>query len=133
MGKMKLSTAKKRAWKAFSEYIRRSHADDNGYVSCVTCGTTRQWNDGIDAGHFLPKSRGSSIYFVVENVHPQCKRCNLMEGGNFENYYPYMLEMYGEAGIEELRQLSKKTVKYSVQDYLDIESEYKDKLTEMGD
>ena len=51
-----------------------------------------------------------------------------MEGGNFEHYYPFMLEMYGESGIEELRQLSKTTVKYSVQDYLDIEKEYKEKL-----
>ena len=132
MKKPKLSTAKKRAWKAFSEYIRRSYADENGYVSCVTCGVTRQWNDNIDAGHFLPKSRGSAIYFQVENVHPQCKRCNLMEGGNFEYYYPYMVEMYGESMIEELRQLSKTTKKYTVQDLLDIESEYKEKLNELS-
>ena len=125
---MKKSTAKARAWKAFSEYIRRSHADDNGYVSCVTCGTTRQWNDGIDAGHFIPKSRGNAVLYVVENVHPQCKRCNLMEGGNFENYYPYMLEMYGESGIEELRQLSKTTKHFTASDYLALEQEYKEKL-----
>ena len=128
MGKMKQSTAKKRAWKAFSEYIRRSYADDNGYVSCVTCGITRPWNDGIDAGHFIPKSRGNAVYFQVENVHPQCKKCNLSEGGNFENYYPYMLEMYGESGIEELRQLSKTTKHYSINDLLEIEREYKEKI-----
>ncbi|NNK92785.1 MAG: hypothetical protein HKP41_00395 [Desulfobacterales bacterium] len=128
---MKLSTAKKKAWKAFSEYIRRSHADANGYVSCVTCGTTRQWNDSMDAGHFIPKSRGNAVYFVVENVHPQCKRCNLMEGGNFENYYPYMLEMYGESGIEELRQLSKTQKHYTLNDYLDLYQEYKGKLDDL--
>lgn len=128
---MKKSTAKARAWKAFSEYIRRSYADENGYVSCVTCGTTRQWNDGIDAGHFIPKSRGMAIYFIEENVHPQCKGCNKKEGGNFEHYYPFMLEMYGESGIEELRQLSKTTKHYSIQELLDLESEYKEKLKQL--
>ena len=125
---MKKSTAKKRAWKAFSEYIRRSYADDNGYVSCVTCGETRQWNDRIDAGHYIPKSRGDAIYFVEENVHPQCKGCNKSEGGKHEYYYKYMLEMYGEALIEELRQLSKTTKHYSINDLLEIEREYKEKL-----
>ena len=51
-----------------------------------------------------------------------------MEGGNFEHYYPFMLEMYGEHGIEELRQLSKTTKHYSVSDYLALEIQYKEKL-----
>ena len=131
MPKMKKSTAKARAWKAFSEYIRRSYADENGYVSCVTCGATRQWNDGMDAGHYIPKSRGNAIYFVEENVHPQCKGCNLSEGGKHEYYYEYMLEMYGQAGIEELRQLSKTTKHFTVRELLDLEAEYKEKLNEL--
>jgi len=128
---LKLSTAKARAWKAFSEYIRRSYADDNGYVSCVTCGTTRQWNDRIDAGHYIPKSRGNAIFLVEENVHPQCKGCNRSEGGAHEYYYKFMLEMYGEHGIEELRQLSKTTVHYKVSELLELEIKYKQKIREL--
>ena len=131
--KPKLSTVKKRLWKLVSEYIRRKASDDNGYVTCVTCGVVRQWNDDIDCGHFIPKSRGNAIYFVEENLHCQCKRCNLMEGGNFENYYPYMVEMYGIEKVEELTALSRTTVKFSVNDLLEMEAEYKELLENLNE
>ena len=121
----KHSIQKKKTWKACSEYIRRKSTDENGYVSCVTCGITRLWNDRIDAGHFIPKSRGNAIYFVEENIHPQCKKCNRSEGGNFENYYPYMIEMYGQEKIDELKSLSKTIVKLTVSDLKQIEEDYK--------
>ncbi len=116
-----------------SEYIRRKAADANGYVTCVTCGVRRQWNDSIDAGHFIPKSRGDAIYFVEENIHCQCKRCNLMEGGNFENYYPYMLDMYGQEKIDELKELSRSTVKITTAELLNMETEFKQRLKELDD
>jgi len=129
--KKTLGKAKKKAWKACSEYIRKKFADENGWVSCVTCGAMRQWNDSIDAGHFIPKSRGNAIYFVEENIHPQCKRCNLMEGGNFENYYPYMLDMYGQEKIDELKELSQTTVNYKITDYEEMEQDFKQRLKEL--
>ena len=127
---MKLGTAKKRAWKAFSQYIRMKAADHTGYAQCVTCGVNKPWQE-MDAGHFIPKSRGSAIYLVEENVHVQCKGCNMCEGGKFEWYYPYMVEMYGEEGIEELRQLSRTTKHFTVQELLEIEAEYKKKVKEL--
>jgi len=120
--KTKRSTIKKRLWSLVSKYIRTKASDDFGYVTCVTCGVKRFWNDGIDAGHFIPKSRGDAIYFVEENIHCQCKRCNLMEGGNFEHYYPFMIATYGKEKVEELIVLSRTTVKL---DLLALEEDYK--------
>ena len=127
---MKLSTAKKRAWKAFSRYIRQAYSDHAGYVVCCTCTKVIPWQEA-DAGHYIPKSRGNAIYFEETNVHPQCKGCNLTEGGRFEDHAKHIVEIHGPDEPERLRQLSKTTKKYSIQDYLDIESEYKEKLNEL--
>ena len=121
-------TLRKKCLTAIQKLARISAADEYGMVQCVSCDKRLHWKEA-DGGHYIAK--GSSSYWAleIENVHPQCKKCNLSEGGNFENYYPYMVEMYGEAGIEELRQLSKTTKHYSITDLLEIEREYKEKIS----
>ena len=37
--------------------VRLKAADDNGYVSCVVCGVTRHYLDGMQGGHFISRSR----------------------------------------------------------------------------
>lgn len=104
------------AWKAkcnsvFSEWIRRRHADSRGIVECVTCGFRCHWDArderGIpymQAGHFLDgRSRG--ILFEERCVHPQCRTCNVVKHGNKDRYWPFMLERYGQAVIDELIRL----------------------------
>ena len=58
--------------------------------------------------------------------------CRESLGSMLDYYYPYMLEMYGESGIEELRQLSKTTKHFTASDYLALEQEYKEKLKCLG-
>ena len=130
MAKITRKGQKAKAWKACSLYIRQKYADDNGYVSCVTCGTTKHYTE-MDAGHFIPKSRGNAIYFVEENIHPQCKGCNMCEGGRFEDYYPYMVSMYGQSGVDELTQRSKAILKLSIKDLEEIETYYKEALNDL--
>lgn len=107
---------KKKLWKLTSEYVRRKNADSNGYVSCVTCGLTKHYKE-IQAGHFIPKAQGLSIYFDLRNIHPQCYRCNINLGGNGPEYYTFMLREYGTEVIDELRKLSKTTIKISKGEY----------------
>lgn len=127
MAKPKLSTLKKRVWKLASEYNRRKDADENGYTACVTCGKPGYWRD-FDAGHFIAKGNGNSVYFVDDNIHAQCRRCNSFDEGNKENYYPYMLKRYGQERIDELIRLKHTTLKITQADYLELEEEYKSKL-----
>ena len=124
--KQKLSTVKARLWKVVSRYIRTKAADANGYASCVTCGVIKHFTE-LQAGHFIPKKRGNSIYFVEENIHPQCVRCNNYESGNLIEYSRYMKDMYGEEKIDELLALSRTTVKFTVNDLLAMEDEFKEK------
>jgi len=120
-----ISAAKKKAWKACSRYIRQKHADSNGYDSCVTCGATKRWQD-LDAGHFVPKSRGNRAYFEIgegpwsvmpySNVWPQCKGCNGPRGGELIRYAAFIRERYGDGvDVEMVEKLRSAT--YRVQDY----------------
>lgn len=82
----------------------------------------------MQAGHFIPKAQGNAIYFEESNVNTQCYRCNINLGGNGPEYYSFMLQKYGQDEIDRLKWLAKTTVKFTVQDYLDIEKKYKELL-----
>ena len=117
MKKITKTIAKKRAWKAFSLYIRMRDQ------RCVTCGVS----EFLQAGHFIV-GRHNSVLFDERNCHAQCYGCNVGRKGNIVEYYPFMVTTYGQNVIDELKLLDKKLVQYKAQDYLDIEEKYKSKL-----
>lgn len=131
--KPKISTLKKKAWKLCSEYIRRKYADQYGMVECVSCAppkTRKHWKE-MQAGHFVPRGRGNACYFLEENIHPQCFKCNINLGGNPAGYAKYIVEMYGVEKINELELEARKTVKFSVKDLELMIEDFKDKLNEI--
>ena len=80
----------------------------DGYVTCVSCGIKRHWKE-LDAGHYF--SRGDkSVKLMEENIHPQCKGCNIrMSHGDIKvvsAYRRYMVEMYGEDFLDHLEALA---------------------------
>lgn len=129
--KKKLSTLKAKRWKLTSEYIRRKFADDNGYASCCTCGVTKHWRE-FDCGHFIPKNKGNAIYFEEENLAVQCQYCNRFLHGNLIEYTRYIIDLYGIEKVDELRALSKTTLKFTVADHEEAIEELKEKLEEMS-
>lgn len=96
--------------------VRLRAADENGYCSCITCGTTKHYKDGIQGGHFIERSK-SPTKLRDENVHPQCAYCNAAMGKFGKSsvaytYYQYMTNLYGDEFVEELIQESKKEWKW---------------------
>lgn len=96
--------------------VRLRAADENGYCSCVTCGTTKHYKDGIQGGHFIERSK-SPTKLRDENIHPQCAYCNAAMGKFGKStvaytYYQYMTNLYGDEFVEELIQESKKEWKW---------------------
>ena len=124
------SKLKKRLWKIISEYIRRKFADHAGYTTCVTCGTTKHWKE-LQAGHWIPQAKGDAVRYEEENIHPQCFRCNVNLSGNAGEYYKYMLSMYGLEGMDRLVEQSNQVKKFTVNDLLEIEKDYKERLSEL--
>jgi len=104
--KPKLSALKKKAWDLMSKIIRQHYADHRGMVECVTCGEVDDWKC-MHAGHFIPKARGTSVYFEWRNVHPQCPRCNLFDQQNANRKYTiWMIDTYGRDEVERLEAMA---------------------------
>ena len=121
---------KKKLWKIFSEYIRRSHADWQGMVTCVTCGKYMHWKEA-DAGHYHPRTDGLAMFFEEKNVHPQCNPCNRWRHGNLTKYALYLRKRYGEQILEELEWKQKQGTEIKYLDYLRLIEFYKNKLLEL--
>jgi hypothetical protein len=87
---------------------RLEWSDDNGYVSCCSCGVTRHYKDKMQGGHYISRGR-SATKLEESNINPQCASCNFKMGKGdslvFENYRQWMVETYGEEEIQRLKSL----------------------------
>jgi hypothetical protein len=103
-----------RAWKAFRDYIIKR--DKN---VCFTCG---RWGD--QGGHFI-HGKEKPTYFREDNVHVQCKRCNLFLDGNRDEYLRRIQKKYGIKRGDELLKMKYQIKKWSVKELEDIILKYK--------
>lgn len=125
--------AKDNAWKAFSIYIRtRDCIRFSGTTElgkCVTCKRAYPFKQ-LCAGHFI-QGRGNAVLFDERLVYSQCGGCNTNppygKGGNYVEYYVFMLEEWGQIMIDEFRALKHETKIYKIHDFEALEQEYKDK------
>tara|TARA_R100000329_G_C7589241_1_gene208981 strand:+ start:133 stop:573 length:441 start_codon:yes stop_codon:yes gene_type:complete len=118
----------KRLDKIFSEYIRLKHADKNGIVKCYTCNKKAYWKgEGMQNGHFI--SRKSRILRWDErNCRIQCYSCNVMRYGESYIFGVKLNAEYGYNIADELLIESKKIIKQSDQDLLDLINLYQERV-----
>lgn len=119
-------TLKNKAWKIFSEYIRRSYADEDGCCKCVTCGKVDHWKN-MQAGHSVG-GRTNAVLFHEEIVHPQCAGCNIFKNGAYAEYTLYMIDRYGREKFEQLLALKNTTTKITEADLMRIITLYSNRL-----
>ena len=117
---------KSEVWDLFSEYVRRSEANEQGFVQCVTCKKWLPWKEA-QAGHYIH----GTLFSIPEIVHSQCPQCNGFLHGNLINYKEYMLEKYGQKNIDRFEFLAKRQVKYSLFDLQQLKKFYIGKLREL--
>lgn len=86
-------------------------ADERGYVSCYTCGTSYHWKQ-IQAGHFQSRVKMPTRW-NERNVKPQCIRCNIFRSGESWKFGRVLDREYGEGTAEKLYLHSMKAKKYS--------------------
>ncbi len=117
-------------WKAFSEYIRRRDADEDGIATCFTCGLRRHWKQG-DCGHGIGRQHWATRY-NEKNNNFQCKKCNGFEGGRREVYKVEMDKKYGAGTWDKMELLSRVVTKKPSQFDIDILTKfYQDKIKEL--
>ena len=126
---------KKKAWVAFSNYIRLRDCvkttETTEYGLCITCGHTSE-KKNLHAGHFIP-GRRNSILFDERNCHAQCYACNMHLHGNTLNYLDKMLTRYGRHVVDELRLLDKQVRKFTIGELKDIRDHYNELADELID
>ena len=124
---------KKKAWTAFSTYIRiRDSLKTTSTIDecvCITCGKRVPYKK-IQAGHYIG-GRGNSVLFDERIVNGQCSRCNIILKGNYDAYNLVMLKKYSKKEILKMLEKKKERKINTSQDYLDIEEKYKQKTKEL--
>ena len=121
MTKLKSSTEKAKAIKAFNQYIR----ERDGY-RCFICGAPGD-RYSTDAGHLITAAREATRFDEL-NTHCSCKGCNIKHEFDYEPYRRAFVEEYGEAVYDELYQRSFEYVGRRAQDYIDLRKLYVEKL-----
>lgn len=116
---------KAKLWKVFSQYIRQR---DRGV--CITCGKVDDWKKQ-QAGHYVARSAGLSLYFDERNVNAQCPACNLFKHGNLTNYALALMNKYGDNILNELDRERRKTKKISPKQYQELIEKYKKLLEDV--
>lgn len=99
----------------FSKFIRRR----DGY-KCITCGSTYK----PQCGHYVSR-KYMSTRWDARNCNCQCMACNVFLHGNMDEYAIKLKEKYGEKVLEELNELKHTTVKYTLDELLDLINYYK--------
>jgi hypothetical protein len=125
--------AKDDAWKAFSIYIRTRDCirftGDPLMGKCVTCNRPYPFTK-LQAGHFI-SGRGNAVLFDERLVYTQCIGCNgnppYGKGGNYVEYFRFMLDEVGLEKIDEFRALKHSTKIYKIFDFLELEQHFKEK------
>lgn len=110
----------------FSKYIRLSHADGRGNVSCFTCDTVKPVSE-VDCGHFVGRQHRATRW-LEKNAHPQCRYCNRYCEGKKDVYAVRLVEKYGPNILLELQEEKNRITSFKPVDLLAMIENYKAKL-----
>jgi len=129
--------AKDAAWDAFSAYIRTRDClrftGDPTEGMCVTCKNSYPYKR-LQAGHFI-SGRGNAVLFDERVVFTQCYQCNgnppYGKGGNYVEYFRFMLDEVGLEKIDEYRHLKGSTMQYKLHHFQELEVKFKLKRQEL--
>lgn len=123
---MGLRRLKTHVRKLLQKAIRMEAADDEGYCTCVCCGSRHKWNTNqIDASHYVSVGSGSDrTTFASDNIHPCCKTCNRWLDGNIIDYTQFMLDTYGKEKVEALKLLRFDKLSYTRPQIMNMRDQY---------
>ena len=109
--------------------VRLKASDDTGYAVCVTCDSTCHYKE-MDGGHFISRNH-KSVKLLEENIHPQCKGCNgfkMKDSLTVLRYRNWMVDMYGEKGVNDLESLAYQTKKFTREEIADLVVDFKEQI-----
>ena len=112
-----VSQLKDQLWPLFSKWIKLTYSDDGRWCKCFTCDAPIEIGaTNCQGGHFIPKGGYEAHRFSIDNVRPQCFRCNHNLEGNTEAFRRRLIDEIGAARVEALW-ATRKEVKQLRQDW----------------
>ena len=117
---------KAKCWALFSEYVRRKHADPNGYAVCFTSGVVAPWKE-LQCGHAIG-GRHNAVLFDEEICRPQTVAENVFKRGNYQVFITKLIQENGMDWWEKKLAASREVVKIGRDDYEQKIEELKRKL-----
>lgn len=96
---------------AFSEFIKLRDADNQGMITCITCGD-RQHYSHAQCGHYMKRGNASTRY-DLKNSAGQCSTCNCALDGMQEEHGKAIDRLYGEGTADRLEKQSRQVVHFS--------------------
>lgn len=127
--KPSVSALKKKLDTVFSVYIRMRDGEYRKGVwwcRCITCGEWKPLKI-MQAGHFQSR-RFTATRFHEQNVHAQCKKCNIFNQGEQYKYAIAVDRLYGTGTADMLEQLARQTKKFKTWELEEMIGEYKLKI-----
>ena len=96
-----LAKYKKELDSIFSKYIRQIYADNDGQVSCYTCGKLMYWKK-IQNGHFVSRQYIATRW-SEDNCRPQCVGCNMYGNGKPLDFEENLKKELGDDFVEKMK------------------------------
>jgi len=128
--KVSKTTAKKRAYIAFSIYMRTLWTK-KGFVPCYTCDKhlvlKGRPGERVMVGHWVEGHR-TATYIAEDYVRASCYYCNIMLGGNQGEFRDRIRKELGDKVVDKLLIDGKKTVEISATEYMQKAAYYKEAL-----
>ncbi len=119
-----LRSLRHRLWELCKEVTRKRYGN-----TCYTCGKGPLSGSGWQTGHFIARSIGGLLLkYDLRNLRPQCYRCNIDLSGNGAVFYRKLVEIEGQAYVDELFALKGVLTKETKDFYYDKIAEYKSLL-----
>lgn len=148
---MPMTDAEKRAWKVqrvverfktlrihkcinqtatlFQRLVRLRAIEQDGKLTCCSCGKRDYPGNSFDAGHWIGRSKAATI-FDPRNCHPQCVACNRFGvGAVAAGYDTFMRTKYGQEVMDELVRLSNTTKQWTREELAKMYVQFREELT----
>lgn len=97
----------------FLKYFKTVYNTDN--CVCGTCGKVGK----MTLGHYISRAHLTTRW-LIQNVHPQCHRCNSFMGGEQYAMRRTLVKKYGEPLIREIEDMALARGKLTKDELLDL-------------
>jgi hypothetical protein len=103
MKKPTIKQLKTKLWEECKRITRKRHGN-----TCYTCGA---YTEHPHTGHFIPSSICSAaMRYDLDNLRPQCFRCNIHLSGNWVAYEAHLILDKGRDFPDQLKQRNRDTI-----------------------